>query len=123
MNAAGTLQKFTFLPGLTLTAGQQYVAFLSVSNLPAQPLSAFTMPMNTDNPIAGDFVFLNNGLDPGAWTQRWVFDPSDVWFQVSFTAAVPELSSWALLLLGFAAVAWTAHRRRPKPMALVQRAR
>ena len=122
MNAAGTLQKFTFTPELTLTAGQQYVAFLRVSNLPAQPLSGFTMPMNTDNPIAGDFVFLNNGLDTGAWTQRWgyTFDPSDIWFQASFTAAVPEPSSWALLLLGVAAVAWTARRW---PGAVVQRAR
>ena len=40
MNEAGTLQEFAFSAGaggIGLTAGQQYVSFLSISNLAPQP--------------------------------------------------------------------------------------
>jgi hypothetical protein len=33
MNAAGTLQQFTFNPNLSLTPGNEYLAFLSISQL------------------------------------------------------------------------------------------
>jgi len=46
-------------------------------------------------PLAGDvmpggFTALNNGFDPSQWTMiLWIQDPSEVWFQASFTTPVP----------------------------------
>lgn len=39
MNASGALQQFDFSPKLAVTPGSQYVAFLSIANLPDQPES------------------------------------------------------------------------------------
>jgi PEP-CTERM motif-containing protein len=35
-----------------------------------------------------------------------------------FTAAVPEPSTWAMLLLGFAGIGFMAHRRKSKPVLM-----
>jgi hypothetical protein len=98
MNAAGRLQEFNFAPNLNLTSGQQYVAFLSISNLPTQSPSLFEMPLTNGNTYAGGgFVFFNNGtnfsrlttynLDAPNWDTR--FSNSDVWFTASFNNANP----------------------------------
>ena len=117
MNASGSLQEFAFSPNLNLSPGDQYVAFLSISNLPLQGDSTFGMP-SADNQIAGEFVYLNNRLEPSLWGYPWgqgFVGENDVWFKASFTSAVPEPSTWAMLLLGFAGLGFMAYRRKSKP--------
>ena len=63
MNAGGALQQFDFSPSLPLTSGSQYVAFLSIANLPDQPESNFGMPYGAGQ-IPGEFVYTNNGPSP-----------------------------------------------------------
>src|SRR3546814_8478079 len=63
--------EFLFDTELSLVAGQQYVAFLSVSDLPAQG-SLFHMPGALAPLDGGSFVYDNNGtnfaaLTTGAW--------------------------------------------------------
>jgi hypothetical protein len=116
MNAAGTLQQFAFSPNLNVTLGSEYVAFLSISNLPSQPQSTFGMP-RSGYVIPGSFVYENNGTDPSQWTSTawYSVDGYDAWFKASFASAVPEPSTWAMLLLGFAGIGLMAYRRKSKP--------
>lgn len=112
MNAAGTLQEFAFTPDISVVPGDEYVAFLSISNLPVQPTSEFGMPLAGDV-IAGSFVYLNNALNTAQWTTApWgsflngftgPFTGYDAWFKASFTAdtPAPEPATWAMLLFGF----------------------
>jgi hypothetical protein len=92
MNAAGTLQQFTFNPNLSLIPGNEYVAFLSISELPGGGNGVFSMPLAGDL-IPGGLAFLNNGFDPSQWTTTpWGQDPVDVWFQASYRPPSPAPS-------------------------------
>jgi hypothetical protein len=113
MNASGALQQFDFSPNLALTPGSQYVAFLSVANLPDQPDSNFGMPRGNDQ-IPGEFVFINNGTSPAQWTSMpWTLDfvgQDDVWFNASFDlTSTPEPTT--LLLWGTAMAGLGVARR------------
>lgn len=102
MNAGGALQQFDFSPDLALTPGNEYVAFLSIANLPSQADSNFGMPHGSDQ-IPGEFVFLNNGTSPGDWTTSpwtlgWIAQ-DDVWFEAAFDLT-PTPEPATLLLAG-----------------------
>jgi hypothetical protein len=92
MNAAGTLQQFTFTPDLSLTPGKQYVAFLSLSNLPPQQYGyEFAMPI-TASAGPGNLVTLSNGTDPNQWiSSTWGVDEFnyDAWLKASFSDPAP----------------------------------
>jgi len=114
MNAGGALQQFDFSPNLALTPGNEYVAFLSIANLPDQPESTFGMPHGVDQ-IPGEFVFINNGMSPAQWTLiPWSQDfvgQDDVWFQASFDLT-PTPEPATLLLWGTAMAGLGVARRR-----------
>jgi hypothetical protein len=114
MNAGGALQQFDFSPDLALTPGGQYVAFLSIANLPDQPESNFGMPRGNDQ-IPGEFVFINNGTNPAQWTSiPWEQDfagQDDVWFKASFDLT-PTPEPTTLLLWGTAMAGLGVARRR-----------
>jgi hypothetical protein len=65
-----------------------------------------------------EFSF-NPDLDPTAWTSTaWnTFGSDDGWFKASFSSAVPEPSTWGMMLLGFAGIGFMAYRRKSKPAA------
>ena len=113
MNAGGALQRFDFSPSLPLTPGSQYVAFLSIANLPDQPESNFGMPRGNDQ-IPGEFVFINNGTSPAQWTSMpWTQDfvgQDDVWFNASFDLT-PTPEPTTLLLWGTAMAGLGVARR------------
>lgn len=110
---AGTngVEEFVFNTGaLNLVAGSQYVLFLSISDLPAQPTSQFDMPSTGNSYAGGHFVFYNNGLDFSALTRDgsvWACASDcgyygDAAFKATLSGAgdLPEPASLALLGLG-----------------------
>jgi hypothetical protein len=111
-------EEFSFTPteyhfdvgGIRLKPNKEYVAFLSISELPLQPTSGFGMPsQGFDGLESGEFVFQNNGndfelLQSSAWStlgaESGLPPGTDVWFRASFSR-VPEPSSLSLTLAAF----------------------
>jgi hypothetical protein len=116
VNTTAGTANYTFTPDATLTAGQEYVAFLTVSNTPGT--GAAVMPGNSTNPYAdGNFVFLNNGYDSSQWTtETWSnFDGIDAQFTADFAPStvspVPEPGSLALFGTGAIGLLGVIRRR------------
>ena len=110
----GALQEFAFSPNVSLVDGQQYVAFLSVSEVYGSGTGSFGMPLVGDE-TPGQFVFSNNSGDFNSlfadnWAVGWV-GANDVYFKANFSAA-PEPASWALMLGGFGAIGGAMRSRR-----------
>jgi len=124
-NGVGLLD---FAPvGLNVTQGQTYVAFLSTYGIAGNSGTAsfgsclsFSGCNNVNsNPNLGTLVWSTIYSDtvplptPGqtqtAWSSANHFDAT---FSATFTSAVPEPSTWAMLILGFAGVGFLAYRRK-----------
>ena len=99
--------------GITVIEGDTYVAFISISELPRQLKNKYYMPIANTN-IAGTFVYSQSGLDFGKlYNQAWIpaSGTSDAYFKAGF-GAVPEPTSWALMICGFGLVGAALRRRR-----------
>jgi hypothetical protein len=120
--AAGLLD---FSPiGVNVTQGQAYVAFLStygiVNNTGTATVNSclsFSGCNNVNsNPYLGDLVWktIYDGTVPlqESWNKATYLDAT---FSAAFASAVPEPSTWAMMILGFAGVSFMAYRRKSKP--------
>lgn len=122
ISSADPFQEFAFSPNLAVTAGQQYVAFLSISELGVQPSSIYSMPVSGGNAIAdGGFVYFNNRLNFGdLFTQAWTDNHAtgyDAVIKVNFSAlpaGVPEPATWAMMIGGFGLVGGAMRRRKTR---------
>jgi hypothetical protein len=116
--------------GLNIVAGQTYVAFLSTYGIAnntgtASIASCLSFAQCTNvNPALGNMVSITTYQDtvplPGSGTQTaWSNNNAafDATFSMTITEAVPEPSTWAMMILGFAGVGFMAYRRRDQ-MAL-----
>jgi len=105
MNGAGNSQQFLFDTGsIHLTAGDTYVAYLSVLGLSNLAASTFYMPY-VDDKIAGGFVQSQGGV---VWESG---RRPDVYFVANFSAApVPEPST--MLLLGSGLIGLVGYGRK-----------
>ncbi len=123
--ASSGAQAYTFSPNVSVTAGQRYVAYLSTYGLSGAAGSA-TMPTATAGAFTNYFVFNNSGDPRGdsSWDYFGGFGPS-VAFTATFApaaaAAVPEPATWAMLILGMAAVGYAMRRSNMKFDAKIKR--
>ena len=69
--------------------------------------------VNQQNNPAGYLIGLN--LTPGATSVS--FTTHETAFEFAFTAPVPEASTWAMMILGFAGVGFMAYRRKSQAAA------
>jgi len=103
---------YAFSPNVNVTAGETYVAYLTVFGVPGAA-GETTMPRGTNVPGIDYFVW-NNFTDPknnASWD--YSMDFGDVLFSASFTEfnAVPEPSFLAVFGIG-ACFTWAFRRRR-----------
>ncbi len=109
-NASGAT---TVLPGVNVTAGQLYVAYLTVFGNPG-PSGTVSFDLGGANPDLGYFVW-NNSVNPaGDSSWDYFFNPGNARFSATFDAqgAVPEPSTWALMILGFGLMGYGLRRRQ-----------
>lgn len=94
------------LSGLNLSAGTYWAGFLGDGLI----VSAF---------YGGNGSLIFTTPDTGTVTAE-NGDPQDLGFQLNgtFVAAVPETSTWAMMVLGFAAVGFMAYRRKSRPTSM-----
>jgi hypothetical protein len=79
-------------------------------------LAAFAPPVgNNQNP--GGYLF-NFDLTTLGGFDSVKFSTGQTAFEFAFTTAVPEASTWAMMILGFAGVGFMAYRRRNQSAAL-----
>jgi len=113
---------YTFNPNVSVTAGQQYVAYLSVFGV-AGASGTTLMPQGTDSDPNINYFVWNSTSDPrnnSSW--NYFLNAGDALFSASFasasasTGAVPEPATWAMIILGFAFVGGTlrAQKRRER---------
>jgi PEP-CTERM motif len=128
--------KYTF----TLTLDSPYdsasphsQAFSLNIRQPTNPLDDKVFSLN-DSVLASMGPFTVNGLtvsdihfrlrdnDPGSYNgSTWINKEgatSTLYITADFASAVPEPSTWAMMILGFAGVGFMAYRRKSKPACL-----
>ncbi len=103
----------TVSPGISVTAGQLYVAYLTVFGN-AGPDGTITFDLGTSNPDLGYFVFNNTDNPVGDSSWNYFANFGNARFSATFDAqaAVPEPSTWALMILGFGAMGFAMRRRQ-----------
>ncbi len=104
------VQIFTFTPNISVTAGEQYVAYLSVYGVDGAHGQAGMRGFLGTNLVPGINYLVLTGGDPRGNTNWGTLD-SNFTAMFSATFAIPELSSWAMLLVGFAGLGVQAYRR------------
>lgn len=102
---------YTFTPGIAVSSGNIYVAYLSVFGADNMGQRFTSMPLGNETPGINYFVF-NNTSDPNnnpAWNYFLV--TGDAQFTATFNA-VPEPGTWALMIGGFGLAGAALRRRR-----------
>jgi hypothetical protein len=124
-SAGAVYQDYTFITNIPVTAGQQYVLFVTTSRDQAVPdwNSRFASVPDATYP-GGNFVFINNSSNVNAWTtQSWSMIAEDLAFQANFgnaqaaSTAVPTLHPAVLAILagglGFAGLSVLRRGKNP----------
>jgi hypothetical protein len=112
------IEHFNQFAGITLQSNSLYWIDVAVSDPDDNPVSwGYTSDVsgvgvaeNYNSSNATDFTFFRNqGVPPF---------PFDVAFQMEVSGvATPELSTWAMMVLGFAGLGYAGYRRAREPRA------
>jgi hypothetical protein len=68
----------------------------------------------SDTSTYANQTFISLGVTPGTYETTWG-NGTNQNFTLEIGSAVPEPSTWAMMLLGFAGVGFMAYRRKAKP--------
>ena len=109
-------QAFTFSPDIAVTAGDLYVAYLSVYGDSGADGATY-MPLGTGAPYLDYFVWNNSccggGAPQGNPSWNYFFDAGNAQFSATFVTA-PEPGTLALLGAGLAGLCGWRLRRRAR---------
>ena len=99
---------------LALTAGTDYIAYLTVAGIAAPISHVMIVGSDTATAIGGGFRYLNSNLvDPLALNFDWNgFPTQHLAYTATFAAAVPEAETYAMLLAGLGMMGLVARRRQ-----------
>jgi hypothetical protein len=112
------LVQYTFdVGGLTLAPGGEYILFLTTNSWFKIGSVAFPINQYNTDPYSGGQ--LETSPDGVSWINP-TGNYSDVTFSVDFAPAVPEISTWAMLLLGFAGIGFRSYHRKAKSSRFVR---
>jgi hypothetical protein len=105
---------YNFNPGIEVTAGALYVAFISVFGTNADGTTSMPLASDADQPGINYFVWNNSGSpDSAQW--NYFFHAGDALFNASFTPSVtpvPVPAALPLLATGLAGLGFVARRRK-----------
>ncbi|MCB5185453.1 FxDxF family PEP-CTERM protein [Methylobacillus gramineus] len=115
LSATGSFNPVTVNPGINLVPDAQYVLYFTTSGIQSGTTETNRWGYLDDGAsyAGGEFVFINNGNDRSqltqdAWTTNW---NGDLVFSVN-VVAVPEPSTYGLLLIGLGLVGYTSRRKQ-----------
>ena len=119
LNTTTSTTTYTFTPDIVLTPGVEYVAlFTNQPNGVALGGTGFGSMLESNHVSASPW----NGAegDPTVDANWYCGTPNTCGYTLAFEAdfsvsAVPEPSTWAMMILGFAGVGFMAYRRKSKP--------
>jgi hypothetical protein len=89
----------------------------SASACLARPLAAISDSLLSDTSTYANRTFSSLGVTPGTYEWTWGSGANQN-FTLEIGTAVPEPSTWAMLLIGFAGVRFIAYRRSRKDQGL-----
>jgi hypothetical protein len=108
-------ESYDFAANISLLAGQQYIAL--VTNQPDGVSLGGTGSgyMETTSAATSGFAYTSESPTDAFWDCQGC--GGAVAFEANFAAVapVPEPSTWAMMILGFAGVGFMAYRRKSKP--------
>jgi hypothetical protein len=111
---------YTFNPNIAVTAGSNYVVFLSVFGQDHSNQFTTTMPLANSGGVFDYFVWNNDcsGFCNGSPTStQWNYFFNAGSAQTDLTFSVPEPTTWALMLMGFGGLGAALRGRRRAALA------
>jgi hypothetical protein len=118
--STASIQTFTFTPDVRVTAGEQYVAYLSVYGITGDQGHSGMIGFIGTNLVPGInyFALTGDDVDPRG-NSNWEGCACDFTAQFSATfTTVAEPSTWALMALGFGALGLAGWRSRRRGVAV-----
>ncbi|MDW5416425.1 MULTISPECIES: PEP-CTERM sorting domain-containing protein [unclassified Iodobacter] len=90
---------------LSLTAGKQYIAYLSTAGIASPAGNIWMKSSSTNGGLNDGFASINsNGANPLSLSQSWTNSNTNLNYTATFTTPVPEPETYALLGLGLIAI-------------------
>jgi hypothetical protein len=103
------LKTYTFTADIAVTEGASYIAFVTSQPGGVSLGGSWSGWMQAGYGPATLWFAEGNPSAPGAWVNGAPF--GNAWFNANFSSGVPEPSTWAMMLAGFAGLRFLRYRR------------